>query len=302
MARGFTKTELLAAAATLGVVSCVVLAGDGWTQTQFKLNASLCNLAQIGKAIGQYQHDNANHVPDASVYDLSGSFTGWTSWTWGGKNCSTFWGTNVSFADVYASKRTLNHYVHPDRTFPPLKSHSDPDRALAKAEGFFDAADALGHQESWPQSNKNGLSCYDDVGTSYMTEMVWFRQIEAVTPGHDWFKTMKEGQRRLAVTQGVDPARFVLMADEFADLVLYQGSTTAKVTANHGAINKADGVFYDGHAALIEFLPGGKRAQFITPTYSVWFEDIAGRGGEGASHSVPAKAPAVAQGAGGLAR
>jgi hypothetical protein len=213
-------------------------------------------------------------------------------WQYGGKNCSAFW-FNYSGGgfDVEAADRPLNAYLYPDFTFfappPPARlGANDPARLNQQARVFRDPADTNSRQRNWPNPNTPPLPTYDDVGTSYGAQMVWMEQLQGRVPG-GLVGAFREGCRRLAVDQGVDPARFLHVTDPVGDVVIYSANPQFQVQGNHGGVNQGVSLFADGHAGLITYRPGAQRASRINAEYSVWFEDL----GRPAGRTPAAEAP-----------
>jgi hypothetical protein len=283
MSRGWSRTDVITVLAGCVVLGCVgvslVLAEP--TGRGERLSESLANLRAIGAAVGQYRADNNGFLPlelttirrrpPASNTRVDG----WCNWQFGGKNCDSHWfNAYRGTFDVEAADRPLNPYLYPDSTFvaptPPERlPANDPARRSAQARVFRDPADVNGWQRLWPNRNNPPIGSYDDVGTSYFNNMQWYDQV----PG-SLVTRFVEGTRRLAVEQGVDPARFVHFSDELASIVLYNTNPNSQIITNHGTFNQSVTLFADGHAGLVTFRPGNTRASFITQDYSVWFEDL----------------------------
>lgn len=277
MNRGFTRTELLVCltgAAVLGSVGVTLAIADPSGRTE-RLIESLSNLRAIGAANAAYRADNAGYLPLEMTTTRrrpragGGDAAGWCAWNYGGKNCARFWFSYAGGAfDVEAADRPLNPYLYPGYTFtaptPPARLQpGDPARANQQARVFRDPADAASYQRSWPSRNPD-VSCYDDVGTSYLAQMAWWDQIG----------NYNLGTARLAADQGVDPARFIHVYDEIGDIVMNNPNPQSRLAGNHGGDNAGVSLFADAHAGLVTFRPGANRASRINETYSVWFEDL----------------------------
>ena len=287
MVRGFTRTDLAALVAVGGVLGAVGVSlshADPSGRTE-RLIESLANLRAQGVAIGQYRADNAGKLPLELTTTRrrppanDQGVTGWAVWQYGGKNCSAFWfNYSAGCFDVEAADRPLNAYLYPDFTFfappPPARlAVNDPARMSQQARVFRDSADVNGRQRNWPSLNNPPISSYDDVGTSYGAQMDWMEQLEGRVPG-GLVGAFREGCRRLAVDQGVDPSRFLHIVDPIGDVVIYAGNPLFQTPGNHGGVNQGVSLYADGHAALITYRPGMQRAAKINAEYSVWFEDL----------------------------
>lgn len=274
--RAFSRIDLLALLAVLTValgVLPVVGAGSN-VQSMFVPNQS--NLRRIGQAGGAYQGDFQGHLPLSPIWGHRGyarptptsQASAWSGWTYGGKNNSSFWYANLSggLFDVEAADRPLNAYVYPGRSFyapaiPARLPANDPARASTHADVFRDPADFVTRQRNWPVAT-NGVTCYDDVGTSYHTNGAW----ADVLP-QSFTNRYLVGMGYIAATQHVTPSRFVWNADQFAALILY-GSPQAQYVNGFEDINRSAMLFLDGHAAYQSVVP----QQFNTTLYQFRFE------------------------------
>lgn len=284
-ARGLSRTDVLTGLAGLVVLGCVgvsLVLADPTGRTE-RLSESIANLRAIGAAIGQYRADNNGHLPIEWVTRTrrpspdGRGLAGFTTWQFGGKNNHPYWYNAIGGGfDIEAADRPLNSYLYPDYTFyaPPAPARlpaNDPTRLTTQARVFRDPADVTGRQRNWPNANPTGISGYDDIGTSYHAQMDWYSQLNP--SGLVDLNDFREGTRRLAVEQGVDPSRFVHAFDEFADIVLY-AQPGSQIQGNHGTTNQSVTLFADGHTGLVTFRPGRTRESRINADYSVWFEDL----------------------------
>ena len=230
------------------------------------------NLRQIAEATSAYRADHQDYLPLVMSYSRGStarpgtSLEGWCTWSFGGKNNSSFWGFRVF--DVEAADRPLNPYVIPDEffyapAFPTRLPPNHPARLTAQAPMFRDPGDLTTHQRSWPNATP-GVSAYDDVGTSYQANMAWFDQI----PQGSFNTRFNEGTRRLAVGEGVDPGRFVWLSDEISAILLRNPNPRFRIINNYGDQNFVPMLFMDGHADYQRIIPG----VYTTPTYTFSLE------------------------------
>lgn len=288
MRRAFTLTDLVVGVAVVGVLGslAVTAALAEPTGRAERLAQSLANLRAIGAATGAYRLDNHGYLPVETTtlrrrpnVQQSDGFS-WTTWQFAGKNCSAYWYSFGSgYWDVEAADRPLNPYLYPGYTFtaptPPARlSANDPARTAQEARVFRDPADTNGHQRRWPNPNSPAVSCYEDVGTSYLIQMSWWEQIYRAYPNMSFVNQFNTGTARLATDQGVDPGRFVHVYDDIADNVAYRTDPLRQVEGNHGGINRGVSLFADGHVALVTYIAGTTYDTKVTPDYAVWFEDL----------------------------
>lgn len=273
--RAFARSDAIAAAVALVIAASVgIVIAEPTGRTERRL-ASLNNLREIGVATGLYRNDNASKFPivwsstNPSARPGTGTYGGWASWTFGGKYASPFWYSNLGgLFDTNPGYRPLNAYV-PGAAFPAPTTRVGPNdpRRARPTKLYQDPADLVGHQQRWPGSNPGNppLSCYNDIGTSYVQAMFWTQQQLPNRQGFD------AGTRLLSLSQGVDPSRWVLYGDETMDIVPWQNSQSFQHAGNHGVTNAAVSLFYDLHADFISYRPGNNRDSLITPTYQLIF-------------------------------
>lgn len=282
MRHGISRADCLAIVAGASVLGClgVSLALADPSGRAERLSESLANLRAIGAAMGEYRADHAGSTPFEGTTSNrrvrpGSTLRGVCGWQFGGKNPDIHWYSAIGGVfDVEAADRPLNSYLYPDYTYfapasPERLAANDPNRASQQARVFRDPADISGRQRNWPNPNNPALSSYDDVGTSYLFNMGWLGQFGVLSD-----QLLRTVTTRLATDRGVDPARFVHVFDNTADIAVNQTDPNYRITGNHGGDNAGMALFADGHAGLVTFRPGATRATMITPEYSVWFEDI----------------------------
>jgi hypothetical protein len=230
------------------------------------------NLRLIAQATSAYREDHQGYYPIVLSYTRGSTprpgvtQEGWCTWSFGGKNNHSYWGFRAF--DVEAADRPLNPYVIPDEFFaaPPIPmrmSGADPARARAQAPMFRDPGDLVTRQRNWPNETP-GVTGYDDVGTSYQTNMEWWSQI---TQG-SFEARFNEGTRLLAVGQGVHPSRFVYLSDQLSAILLNNFNTRLRIRNGYGDLNFVPLLFVDGHADYQRLVSSIR----TTPTYTFRFE------------------------------
>ena len=189
------------------------------------------------------------------------------TWSTGGKNNNSFWAGRPF--DVEAADRPLNPYVIPDEFFyaPPSPARlpgNDPARMQAAAPMFQDPSDRASLQRNWPVPNTS-ISGYDDVGTSYHTNMAWWSQTGLPLPLVGRFN---EGARRIAVGEGAPPSRFVWHTDQYGDVLANMLNRNFTIINGYGDANFAPMLFLDGHVLYDHITP----TILSTPRYTFRFE------------------------------
>lgn len=195
---------------------------------------------------------------------------GWCTWSFGGKNNSAWWYTQSGGVfDIEAADRPLNAYVLPDLPFyapacPARLPANHPSRVMAQAEMFRDPGDNGSLQRDWPVPSEK-ITGYNDVGTSYLTNMAWWTQLGSIGNFQNRFD---EGARRIAQERGANPSRFVWLTDHYGDALAQHPDPSFRIRNGHGDDNFAPLLFLDGHVAY-EYIKPTVRT---TTTYTLWFE------------------------------
>lgn len=284
-ARAFTIIDV-AAIAAVGIVGASVVQVGLAPADMRKPTTSLLKLKQLGMATAQYQADNNNYTPITMVYHRGTaprspytSALGWCGWSYGGKNNHNYWYNQSGGAfDVEAADRPLNAYAHPGivfsaPAFPGRMSASDPARTTAQADAFKDPFDTWTFERSWPTITTS-ISTYNDVGTSYAWNSIWYEQIVRAYPSLTFENKFHEATRRLAQGDGVQPSRFAWVSDPSLPVVANTSGAAAQIPNWYGAKNYSTMLFLDGRAGYLQTFPGRKLKTFINPDYSLVFENL----------------------------
>lgn len=252
---GFTLIELLVVIAIIALLIGILLPALARARRSAWQAVSLSNMRQVNQGCTAYRADNDNFIPfmpnnrDRGFPDNNGG-AGWCTWSYGGKNNNSWWASgNNRIFDIEAADRPLNPYVVPDTEFyaPPVPETLPPDheaRTMQEAFVYRDPSDKTTHQRSWPRPTE-GISSYDDVGTSYHINVKWWYQI----PDLPWQERISLGTRRIRAAESFAPSRFVWIHDEMPDIVV--NNVNLKVVNGYGDINKGVLGFLDGHGAYM---------------------------------------------------
>ncbi|MBL8762886.1 MAG: type II secretion system protein [Phycisphaerae bacterium] len=285
----FTLIELLVVIAIVALLISILLPALGRARKAAYMAISLNNIKQINTGSTTYKTDQKGMLPLTLAYQKRGitkvadnSVFGWCTWSFGGKNCDTYWPNSNGKRgfDIEAADRPLNPYMYPEITWDappwytqqPLDANS-PSRRSQQAEVFRDPSDKVTHQRQWPRESP-GVSAYDDVGTSYQYNIKWWDQLMLEYPQLSFEQKFDFGVRRLSVADAFTPARMIWLNDEYADITIYNADPKYTIRNGYGDINKSVVGFLDGHGAYLTMRPGNIRSSFTNEDYTVVFEDL----------------------------
>lgn len=264
--RGFTLIELLVVIAIIGLLVAILLPALGKARKSALLTKSLSNIRQICVSTAAYQDDFKRFMPITLTYSPRNypgippnNLAGWCTWSYGGKNCQrTRFGDPF---DVEAADRPLNPYI----TSEPIDAPTDlrtplpqnaPEREIFQLEVFHDPGDRIGRQgPQWPNERTDGKSSYDDIGTSYHFNVKWWDQ--AALASLPFERRFNAGARQMAIADAFEPARFVWIHDEIADVVANQTNPNFRVKNGYDDINRSVMGYMDGHAKYNLCFTGG---------------------------------------------
>lgn len=293
----FTLMELMVVISIIAVLISLLLPAVGRAKKSAQMAVSLSNIRQINLAGAMYKDTNKGKLPITLTYkrgvgpsDRSQpgrSLIGWCTWSYGGKSNDAWWATAPGFKkgyDVEASDRPLNPYMYPDTDWecPPATSADGPLMAATwparniQAKAFSDPSDKITHQRDWPKATP-GLTGYQDVGTSYHTNMKWWDKLEKEMPGRgesQYLARMNLGTQRIALADSFLPSRFVWLNDQYADVIVNHKDAKFQLTNGYGDVNKSLMGFLDAHAAYLGVTPGASEASYSTDKYSFVFEAL----------------------------
>lgn len=261
--KGFTLIELLVVIAIIALLIGILLPALGKARQAGWKAVSMSNLRQIMLGVEQYKADVDGHVPYPPCKRPVNAIC---TWTYGGKDTSDEW-VGQPF-DISASARPLNAYLYPEIVFPLPKDGTydwddsdgtykmgkpeDPRQAI-ETEAYRSPGDKISYQTDWPRPNFD-VSSYDDVGTSYHTNLRWFDELE---PEYGFAKAFDVGIRRLEMAADFDTSRFVFIHDQTADIATQEDPRVMNLFPNgiegeFGEMNKSCMAFFDGHVEYLQ--------------------------------------------------
>jgi prepilin-type N-terminal cleavage/methylation domain-containing protein len=274
--RGFTLIELLVVIAIIAVLVAIVVPGLDRARESGLRTAAIANAHQIGLAGASYQHDFKEALPFTLVYQRgtvagpdSGPLEGggFCPWSFAGKNNEAYWAGREF--DIEAADRPLNPYIASGSTFaapapPGTLGATDTDRTTLdlpalRTRGFEDML-----ERSWPGMPTApvptpGVTCYADVGTSYLLNLRW---IDAFAGVADPVERLRIASGKLygliagSGVFGVGPSRFVWFTDQSGQAVPQAADTTFRWNNAFDDDNRSIMGFADGHASYLPVRPG----------------------------------------------
>lgn len=267
---GFTVLELAAVLAIALVLIAVLLPLGNRQRQAGGLAISLANLQQILAATADYRSDHDGQTPLRMGQFITCSISGWSNWSFGGKNNNIYW-QSLSIGDESAYARRLNAYIFggtpwipkppnyptcPPSTFaaaPPGRPTSD-ERLTLEIPVYRSPGDRATRQRAWPNPTP-GISCYDDVGTSYQSNMAWFDTFTSPPFSLGFTGAFMEGYRRIRTIESSPWAStFVWVWDQMGT-INYASPAGANGEFSVGEGFKNDRMttcgYLDGHATYI---------------------------------------------------
>jgi hypothetical protein len=248
---------------------------------------SLANVRSIATAGASYQSEQKGWLPVVPTgIPVPTTINAWITWGGWGKFGGLAWvppRAPVNIFDISPANRPLNPYLYNERLPTAADLATDPGiRQRFKMPWFRDPSDKIGHQQTWNAfdpsygqviPNRDGTSCYEDVGTSYLLQAKWFEQTKAYVGGN-WTRAWNLGAARLRASDSFMASRMVWLSDEYADLTMNQVNDNARIVNGYGEINRAVIGFLDGHAKYAPIIPGGEgdprrtTQPWLVPAYS----------------------------------
>ncbi|MFI4917227.1 MAG: type II secretion system protein [Phycisphaerales bacterium JB060] len=292
--RGFTLIELLVVIAIIALLIGILLPALGQARLLGYQSVSLSNVRQLQLAFFNYKADYKDAIPMPMSWS-SGRLAGWCTWSYGGKNASSYWRSRTH-ADPPAYTRPLNGYVYPDVVIPEPPGHNpsssayeegiptDEQRETLEMPAFRSPGDKKTHQRSWPTPNTQ-LSSYDDVGTSYHYNAAWWYSDDmaefsawttrgGTAPRYpNESERWDEAKRRFKMAEFFEPSKMVWIHDQTTDVVA-NDSQGRDWMGEFNELNKSVMAFYDGHAEYVYVEPkvaGDPDANMITEDYQLLF-------------------------------
>jgi type II secretory pathway pseudopilin PulG len=278
--RGFTLVEAVAAATMVVLLLLLLMPIARRQRLADGLNDSLNNVRQILIAQAQFHLDTGQMPMRGSRYNF-GQLQGWDTWNFGGKNNRLQWsGVSGGVFDESAYSRWLNSYLYPDVGIPRPSGYvntgsgstwtfsgglaTSTDRANLQLPIFRSPGDVASYQGSIPGSPPYGspnpaVTCYNDVGTSYHLNMVWWSQPDFAALS--FTQRYNAGVARIgSLASSASLSTFVWISDQVGQLT----PSGINAPGEFGGTNRSVCGFLDLHANYVTLTPGASSAAGYT--------------------------------------
>jgi prepilin-type N-terminal cleavage/methylation domain-containing protein len=279
--RAFTLIELLVVIAIIALLIGILLPALGKARQNGRMTQSLSNLRQLLIGMTQYQFDHQDNIP---MRLSRAGLIGWDTWSFGGKNNNVYWSTYYGGVfDEPAFTRPLNPYMI-DMSFEEPQGYvglpwnqgykqgkpQQWERDTIQIDAFRSPGDRITYQPNWPNPDFS-RSSYDDVGTSYHTNMRWWDEVSG-----SFEQRFEAGIRRIKQAANFDTTRFVWVHDQTADIATNSSNPNANYMGEFGDLNKSVMAFLDGHAFYVTIAVGQASGNINHP-YSLHFDPNYGK-------------------------
>jgi len=241
---GFTLIELLVVIAIIALLISILLPALRDAREQAKIAKCLANMRGLNTATVQYFIDYRNHFP----YRIT-SGGGVCSWSYGGKTNDEYWADyQGGIWNIPVHERPLNPYLMGADVEPDLEVGGEVVKRT-EIPVLQCPSDHFSNQRRFRESpsETEGISCYDDVGTSiqYNLHALLGTNVDIGDPaGRIWTNLGRALVRD--VLQKYSSTYVMYLPDPMDWGVHYENMN--QMIGNHGKFSKHSCGFLDGHA------------------------------------------------------
>ncbi len=268
--RGFTLIELLVVIAIIALLVGILLPALQKARQAARQAVHLVNLQQQALGMATYRNDFRDSVPEA--YRASPTVLAIAPNLIGGKfNAadSTYTVGSGGAYDFWPIERQLNSYLYPSVIFEAKTTGIPPtpaQRASLELPIWRSPGDVFtiytGPFQGVAQRRINPTrSTYDDIGTSYMYNTIWFIAKLQLSPAASettvqrWRRLQRQGMQQMTLAT-VNPSKFVTFTDKTMIRVINSQADNAGALIDFegefGGRNNCGMAFLDGAARMVQ--------------------------------------------------
>jgi len=243
-AGGFTLIELLVVVAIIALLISILLPSLRDAREQAKVAKCLANYKQLTTSSVQYFLDSNDNFP----FFTEGA-SGICTWSYGGKTTSDYWKGGPFW--IPATERPMNEYLMGTKVEPDIYEGG---QIVQRTEipVLRCPSDNYSHQHMFqnPGEDVQGMSCYDDVGTSFHWNLHAMFDVDWNGDRNPWVQPgswQQIGQLLVKQVLAKHSSTYVMYLPDPMDWALDDMNKTIEV-GNHGKFGKHCLGFLDGHA------------------------------------------------------